>query len=150
MCAANGKGFQRKQNPWREGQCAKASGLFSGKTLDLQRRLSIAPQHHQVAGVSCSATPLSTLPGLVGGRRLAHFCWGRRQSYQPWGEGWGRKKSQKLMVLILPLPLVLAQRRQGTCQRSKCVPTPRPSSSKQESISCPTYLPAFHRHFLSI
>lgn len=117
--------------------------------------MSKAAQDHQVAGVSCSRTPPITPThsrACVGGRALAPFCSGQWQSCRRWGKGWSGKKSQRVMVLILPLPPVLAQRGQGPCQRSKGVLTPRPELSEQGSISCPAtcFLPFTDRSWASL
>lgn len=90
---------------------------------------------------------LATLPAWSWEQSVGtfFFCRGQWQSCQHWGKEEGGKKFQ-----ILTLPPALAHKEQGICQRSKGVLTPRLEVSKQGSISCPTYLPFFHRHFLGI
>lgn len=110
VCAANGKGFQGKKNPWRVGQCANSfyRRLFQEDLLQVpgsgERRLSKADQHHEVARVSCSATPcITALPAGSWGQSIGSFLQGGngRAVGAEASKGQGGKKSQ---ILTLPQP----------------------------------------------
>lgn len=83
MCAVNGKGFLGKKNRWRVGQCANIFylRLFQarpslGPRL-WRKKIEKAGQHHEVAGVSCSATPRTTaLPAGSWGQSIGSFLQG--------------------------------------------------------------------------